>query len=307
MRHLRLVSVLAQELNLSRTAELLNTSQPALSRSLAQLEDFLQQKLFNRTTKRVSLTAAGIVVVQHANRALAELELIRENLAGIQSGTRAEVRIGTLSVFSNELLSKAIVHAQHVTPQVVFSVELLRVQECYEALLDGRIDLMLSHTEFEFDLNTVSVTELYQEQSCVMMAANHPLSKHRHLSRDAMAQYPWVLPTPETPLRRQINKLLSVHRLQKNQTLRDVQTDSLLVASSLVKDSNLLWAVASRIGHHLSKSGENMTVAQVDPPLLSGPMCAFHIRNIQMSSATKLFLSCLNEAIATVMQSTRDT
>ena len=72
LKHLRLVAVLGRELNLSRTAELLHTTQPALSRSLAQLEGLLETRLFDRTTKRVSLTAAGASLLQHADRILAD-------------------------------------------------------------------------------------------------------------------------------------------------------------------------------------------------------------------------------------------
>ena len=60
LKQLRLISVLGQELNLSRCAEVLHSTQPAISRMLAQTESMLGRTLFERTTKRVVPTSAGL-------------------------------------------------------------------------------------------------------------------------------------------------------------------------------------------------------------------------------------------------------
>ena len=73
LKQLRLVSVLGRELNLSRCADILHSTQPAASRALAQLEDQLQVILFQRTTKRMVPTVAGLSLIQHAHRVLAEI------------------------------------------------------------------------------------------------------------------------------------------------------------------------------------------------------------------------------------------
>ena len=71
LKQLRLVSVLGRELNLSRCADILHSTQPAASRALAQLENQLQVILFQRTTKRMVPTVAGLSLIQHAHRVLA--------------------------------------------------------------------------------------------------------------------------------------------------------------------------------------------------------------------------------------------
>ena len=115
LRQLVLLSTVGRELNLSRSAELLHTTQPALSRSLAQMESALGTRLLNRTTKRMSLTAAGMSLMQHANRILAELEMAQEELAGIEVGGSGEVRVGALPAFSTELLAQALAFTDPIT------------------------------------------------------------------------------------------------------------------------------------------------------------------------------------------------
>ena len=97
IKQLRLVSVLGRELNLSRCAELLHSTQPAASRALAQLESHLRVHLFQRTTKRMVPTVAGLSLIQHANRVLAEIDLAEEDLLGLSGGVHAEIRVGVLA------------------------------------------------------------------------------------------------------------------------------------------------------------------------------------------------------------------
>ena len=66
LRHLRVVKVIGRELSLSRAAEVLNTSQPAISRALSEVETMLNARLFDRSTRKVSPTAIGRNLIWHA-------------------------------------------------------------------------------------------------------------------------------------------------------------------------------------------------------------------------------------------------
>lgn len=294
LRHLRMVSVIGRELNISRSAELLHTSQPALSRALAQLESDIGAQLFLRTTTRVALTPAGATLMQHANRVLAELELAQEDLAGLHKGVRGEVRIGMISVFSSELLAKAIGRARDVLPQVAFSVELMRVQELYEALVSGRIDLMLSHPEIELNLTTVDVTELYTEHTEILVSLDHPLTKRKKITEKDLANCHWVLPASETPLRRKLNRFLSLHRPASTK-ITDVQTDSLYLSNSLVRNSGMLWGVASHVAKQSCSAGGVCILQTGMDTLVSGPMCAMVFREKMIDTSTRILMNSLRD------------
>jgi len=59
LRHLRIVQTIGRELSLSRAAEVMRTSQPAISRGLGEIEALLNVRLFDRSTRSVSPTAIG--------------------------------------------------------------------------------------------------------------------------------------------------------------------------------------------------------------------------------------------------------
>lgn len=293
LRHLVLVSTLGRELNLSRTADLLHTTQSALSRSLAQLEDLLDTRLFNRTTKRMSLTPAGISLMQHANRVLAEIESAQEELADLKQGAGGgEVRIGALDAFSTELLGCALAQARRILPKVQFSVEVLRARPLYEQLLGGSIDVMLSHVELKIDLNQVDVQELYEEDCQVLVARNHPLARRRSVSLQELASHALVLPSLDTAVRTKLNRLLSVHRSGAPQGGRDIETDANTMALSLVRHAGLAWALARR--HAQSYAAlEDVRILECKPQLLRGPICALTLRGEQLNRPTRVLIDCL--------------
>ncbi|PUE19150.1 hypothetical protein B9Z38_09805 [Limnohabitans sp. MMS-10A-160] len=296
LKQLRLVSVLGRELNLSRCAELLHTTQPAASRALLQLEAQLQLSLFQRTTKRMVPTSAGLSLIQHANRVLAEIDLAEENLLGLSTGVNAEMRVGVLASFSPEVLARAMARSRDMLPDVLLSTQMQPLEVLYEQLLDGRIDLMLAHAELRVDLNLVEVTTLYEEHSTILAAPGHRLHKKKKPSWSDLAQEAWVLPPANTPLRPKIDRMLSVYRSgDRSGRGPDVQTDSSLLALRLISQTSMLWAIA----HQQAKQFEaSMQVRTISAPaeLLRGPMCCFRLRQERMKTQQSVFIGCLQDS-----------
>ena len=102
IRQLRHIVAFGQELRLSKCAEKLHTTQQAASRALAMLESMLGVRLFDRITKRIASTAAGLGLIQHANRILAEIDQAEDHLRGLAQGAKGEIRITDSCVLALE-------------------------------------------------------------------------------------------------------------------------------------------------------------------------------------------------------------
>lgn len=293
LKQLRLISVLGQELNLSRSAEKLHTTQPAVSRMLAQTEHLLQRPLFERTTKRIVPTSAGLSLMQHANRILAELDMAEQDLLGMNQRTRTELRIGMLTVFSQNVLARAIARFRGLMPEVMLRVQALPLHTLHEQLLDGQIDLMLSHAELRVDLNQVKVLPLYEEHSTVLAGPGHRLAKKRKASWEELARHAWVLPPPSTPVRPKLDRVLSVYR-QRDMTEPDVETDSPLLAIQLLQNTSMLWAVAQQQARTFVQH-DQVAIVTAPQELLRGPMCCMQLHDSAGKYEAGVFMACLQD------------
>ena len=92
----------------TRAAERLFTSQPGLTLLIRQLEEELQVRLFDRTTRRVELTSAGLELLPVAERVFAELELTVQNLRDLGNVRRGRVVVAALPSLSATLLPQAL-------------------------------------------------------------------------------------------------------------------------------------------------------------------------------------------------------
>lgn len=296
LKQLRLVSALGRELHLSRAAEALHTTQPAASRALAQLEEQLDLVLFHRTTKRIVPTAAGMSLLQHANRVLAEIDMAHEDLLGLRGEVHEELRIGVLASFSSEVLGRALVQSRQLQPHVLVMTQMLALEPLYEQLLDGRIDLMLAHAELSVDIQLVEVMPLYEEFSSVLAGPGHPLLRKKRLTWEDLANQAWVLPPPQTPLRPKIDRMLSVYRSSSREaTGPDVQTDSSLLALQLLAQTPMLWGIADRQARQYANSGA-VHLLPLPGELLRGPMCCMRLRQSAPKAHQRMFMDCLRSS-----------
>src|ERR1700749_380095 len=164
LRQLRYLIALAEELNFTRAAAAEHIAQPALSQQIRKLEDEVGVALVERTTRHVSLTEAGQLLVVRARRSLAELESAHAELQALRGIDRGPVTIGPIDLS----LALAEFHARY--PHVALSVREQTSEECAELL---RID--------ELDLAFLSVTERVE---------SHELGLHRLISEELMVLLP---------------------------------------------------------------------------------------------------------------------
>lgn len=299
LKQLRLLSVLGQELSIRRSAELLHTSQPALSRALSQLEDVVDAKLFDRTTRHMELTVAGQSLLRHANRILAELSQAQEELHDLSGGIRGEVRIGVLPAFSVFVLGEAIQQAQQLIPDVTFTIHTAETGKLYSELNDGTIDIMLSHAEFTADLSRTDIHELYQERSCIVCDPSHPLALKSSVSQRELASWPWILPPPETALRTAINRTIFVDRPPVVGGISDLQADSLPLYLGLLKSNRMLTAIPNQYAIFYEQTG-TLKRLHSSIKLLKGPMCCFTLKRAEVSHASRVLINCLQNISETV-------
>ena len=183
-RQLQYFLVLAQELHFGRAAERLHIVQSAVSQQIRSLERELGVSLFDRTTRSVALTEAGHRLVPHAEKVLAELRAVVEELAGLEQQV---VRLGTSTGLGNRLdriLDSFAATAPGVRLELVHSSSSARVRQVKSGMLDAAI-LRGSRRQPGLEL-----VPLWEERLVAALPAGHTLARRSPVKLALLATLP---------------------------------------------------------------------------------------------------------------------
>lgn len=183
IKHLKLIKTVAETGNLTRAAQRLYVSQPALSRQLMDIEDRLGTPLFHRSKKRMALTPAGSRMLQSAEAVLQELETAELDIAKMLHGETGSLRIGVSCLFCFQWLPSVMAEFQEFYPRVDLSIS--TSHSCAEELTDKAFDMVI--TAMPVISETLESVELFKDEMVAIMAPDHPLSSKRFLAPTDMA------------------------------------------------------------------------------------------------------------------------
>ena len=144
LRHLEVFLVVAEELHFGRAAARLRVAQPAVSQTIALLEQELGVQLFDRSKRRVVLSAAGEAYVEEVRGVFRQLEQASTVAREAQEGVRGRLTVGFTAVCTLGFLPGALVDFMRRHPWIAVSLKQLGTAEQSEALRLGAIDIGFS-------------------------------------------------------------------------------------------------------------------------------------------------------------------
>jgi DNA-binding transcriptional LysR family regulator len=197
-RELRYFVAVAEERNIGRAAQRLGIAQPPLSRAISQLERRLGVLLLERTSRGVTPTGAGAVLLREARAALDAVEAAERRTRRAANGQGGLVLVAKAGA-SAELLAK-LLDAYAAEPEAVpVDVVLCGIAEQERLLRDGRADVALLHRPYDSTAG-FDTEDLGTEQQVAVLPAGHPLTTRPHLRMADITGLPG-LPLPRWPNR----------------------------------------------------------------------------------------------------------
>ncbi len=173
LRQFRYLAKLAEELSYTRAARALNVSQSALSQQIKDMEEDLGVRLFDRSAHAVRLTEAGVIALDHARRALAVAESLREEIDAYRGLKRGRLRLGVTQTFNALYLPAIVTRFVHQHETVDVEVLELANAEIFERLKSGAINLGVGIGPVEPPL---AAYKLYTDSLAFVCSRNHPLA-----------------------------------------------------------------------------------------------------------------------------------
>jgi DNA-binding transcriptional LysR family regulator len=190
LRHLRYFLAVAEELHFGRAAERLGIEQPPLSRQIQNLEADLGARLFDRTKRRVGLTAQGRFLKVEAARLLEQADLVRNNIRLLEEGTSGTVRLGYVGAAMYSLLPAVLTALRARCPDLGTQLVELGNEEQVRALGAGEIDLGFVRSPLE--AKGLTVRPAFLEPYALVLPRAHPLAGQKRVALAAVAEEPFV-------------------------------------------------------------------------------------------------------------------
>jgi DNA-binding transcriptional LysR family regulator len=194
VRQLRNVLAIFEQGSIGKAAEALAISQPALTKSLRRLEEELQVKLFDRTSRGMTPTFYGECLLSHAQAINSGIQHLRSNLESLKTGLSGIVEVGAPPIVAPKVFGKAIAQLIKERPNVLVRVVTELSPALVELVQNGRLDFAVTFTADEVVPRGCNRRFLFNDRLVVAARAGHPIIKARQVSARDVAKYSWILP-----------------------------------------------------------------------------------------------------------------
>lgn len=274
-----------------RAAEAIGLTQPAVTKAVRDLERDLGVELFARGNRGVTPTVYGEALVRHARCVLAQLVHAAEEIDDLAHGIGGRVAVGTLLAASARLLPRAITRLRIERPRVIVDVVEGTNDRLQPMLLHGDLDMVVGRlSEFRHRAG-VHQESLYDEEIVILSRPGHPLALDEHLRLADLRSADWILPPPETTLRRQLEKAFFDAALEPPRCA--VQSVSLLTNRRLLHETDLIGAWPRGVAADDLAAGRLISLPVRLNEIL-GPVGVSTRKSARLSPAAQALLSMLH-------------
>ena len=207
LKQFRAFVTVAETGQITRAAERLGLSQSAVSTLIAQLEQNLNLRLFDRHTRLLRLTQAGAEALAVARQAIGDLDRLVENARDLNSFSRGRVSIAAGTLQAALLLPRAIRNFNERYPNVEISMHDVSERAMIEMVKNGTVDLGMG-TVPDRD-SEISGAELMTDSFLVVMRPEHPLAQRGTLRCGNLTEEPLIGPQRGNPIRERLQTELA--------------------------------------------------------------------------------------------------
>lgn len=210
---LRVFAAVLEHRSFRRAAAALHLTQPAVTRSIASLEDMLGVKLFDRDQNGIEPSPHGLSLAPRVAAVFDELRRAAQELSLVSNGSTGTLRIGTLAMPAVPFLPVAVRRLTEAHPEIFVSVIEERQPELIDRLRRHDIDLAILRLALVKPDEDMRVDKLFDEKICVIAAAEHPLAGKRQLTWPQLMQERWVMPATDSYFFERVLRLLARNNL----------------------------------------------------------------------------------------------
>ncbi len=210
-RQLEIIACVAKQQSITHAAEFLHLSQPAVSMQIKQIESLIGMPLLEKNGKKFTLTQAGIIVKDYAEKMLASHNILEQQLAKLAGAEEGHLNL-VVPETANQFVTLVLAQFSKLHPGISFHLEIHNREGLLESLKDLTTDLaIMGQAPLKLDL----VTKAFMKNPLVIIAPpGHPLDGKQKISLHELMKNKFVVREPGSGTRIAMQRFFGEHGIQ---------------------------------------------------------------------------------------------
>jgi DNA-binding transcriptional LysR family regulator len=293
LHDLHVLMAVAQSGSMSKAASLLSTGQPAISRSVADLEHALGVRLLERGRQGVKPTKFGRALLDGGTKIFDDLRETIKTIEFLADPTAGQVRIGGNPFLATTFIAAAAERLSRRFPRIVAQVTTGNVRTLHQELADRNVDLLVSRRFGPILDDRIDFECLFDDSYSVVVSSEHPLARRRRVGLAELMDQPWVLPPPDGPLGSVAREAFRASGLDYPHTAVIGPAE---VRVGLLSSGRFI-SILPNSGLQFAARQVALKVLPVEYPFRAIQVGIATLRNRSVSPVAQLFIECCRELV----------
>jgi len=292
LHDLHVLMAVVQVGSMRKAAALLNTTQPAISRSIAELEYAFGVRLLDRGTQGVEPTQYGRALLRRGVAVFDELKQSGQDIKFLSNPEAGELRIGSGAALAEGLVLAAIDRLSRQHPRVAYHVVPGNLQRLNDERRERRIELFFSGTLGVISEEGIDTEVLFEESLVVVTGKENRWVRRRKIDLAELVNEPWTWHSSESVFSTLVAETFRARGLEIPRAT--VHTDATNVRIRLSVDRGFLTFVPASFLKFPTKH-EALRKLSVDLPVTRRQVRIFTLKNRTLSPLAQLMIECARE------------
>jgi len=292
LQDLHVLMTVVQAGSMGKAAQILNTTQPNISRSIAELEQTLGVRLLDRHRQGIEPTEYGRALLDCGVAVFDDLRQGMRNIAFLADPTAGELRIGTTTFLAASFVSALVDRLSRRYPRIVFHLVTGYTETLHRELAERNVDLLIIRGSGPIADPRYDFEFLFDDSYVVAAGAQNQWVRRRRIEIAELVNELWVLPPPDSVIGSIVMDAFRASGLAYPRV--SVVTDCPHMRISLLATGRFVTIFPASAFRFLTKRSE-LKILPVELPTARRPNGIVTLKNRALSPVAKLFMDCARE------------
>lgn len=290
LRHLRCFVTVAQCRHLGRAGDRLGLTQPAISKTLTELEELVGVRLLMRLRAGTELTAAGMRFLRHALRVLEDIDAAADSVTSGELSRHEHIRIGALPSIVPAILLDTVLRFRATHPEVALSVQTGMNRTLIDLLKADVLDLVIGRMDDPVTMEGLWFESLGPEPLTLVVRAGHPLGDEARPTMADVLAWPLVVPAIGSIPRHSTESLLARHGASLPEGC--LETADAYLSRLVTQQSDSVWFAPLSAARLAVEAGE-LTLLRIDTQGTEEPIGLLRRSDRALEAVAEVFMEGL--------------